>query len=85
MALLRTFTLLALAVSSFSQDPAADSIQQYRAALARDPRNSLTHFLLGELLSDQRNFQGAANEFRSALNGDVSHGFASDESFGARP
>jgi TonB family protein len=36
-----------------------------------DPRNSLTHYRLGEAYLQQDNLQTAANEFREALNGDL--------------
>lgn len=70
MLTVRLVALLMLAASGFGQDSAADAVQKYREALKRDPRNSLAHFLLGELFFQQSNFVGAANEFRSALNGD---------------
>jgi len=70
MATARIAAFLGLAVCGFAQDSPADAAQKYREDLRIDPRNSLAHFLLGELYFEQRNFQAAVNEFRSALNGD---------------
>jgi TonB family protein len=49
--------------------PDAD-FQRYREELRRAPGSALAHFRLGESLLEDRNFHAAANEFRSALNGD---------------
>ena len=66
----RVAGLFIFASCGFGQDSSADAIPKYREELKRDPQNSLAHFLLAELFFDQQNFQAAANEFRSALNGD---------------
>ena len=44
---------------------------QYRQDLAANPNSSLAHFRIAEILSEQGNVQGAANEFREALSGDL--------------
>lgn len=46
-----------------------EAIRAYEAALKLNPRNSLAHFRLGEVLWEQYNLQSAANSFRDALNG----------------
>jgi len=46
-------------------------LDQYRHDLETNPRSSLAHFRIAEILSQQGNYQGAANEFREALNGDL--------------
>src|SRR5580658_11043456 len=70
MAIARIAALVVLIVSAFGQESSSDAIQKYRAELEQNPRNSLAHFLLGELLFDQHDFQSSANEFRAALSGD---------------
>src|SRR5258708_29002055 len=47
------------------------SLDQYRDDLEANPRSSLAHFRIAEILSEQGNFQGATNEFREALSGDL--------------
>ena len=49
--------------------PDAD-FQRYREELRQAPGSALAHFRLGESFLEDRNFHAAANEFRSALNGD---------------
>jgi TonB family protein len=70
MAIARIAALVVLIVSAFGQESSSDGIQRHRAELEQNPRNSLSHFLLGELLFDQHDFQSSANEFRAALSGD---------------
>lgn len=71
MAFFRFAALLIFTAAGFGQDSPAEAELRLRKELERNPRNSLAHFRLGELLSEQRNFQSAANEFREALNGDT--------------
>jgi TolA-binding protein len=71
MAIARIAALVVLIVSAFGQESSSDAIQKHRAELEQNPRNSFAHFLLGELLFDQHDFQSSANEFRAALSGDT--------------
>src|SRR4029077_11584181 len=48
-----------------------DPVEQYRKDLEANPRNSLAHFRIAEIRSQQGNYQAAANEFREALSGDL--------------
>lgn len=48
-----------------------EAIQEYRAALDIQPTYSLAHFRTGEAMFYQKNYQAAANAFRSALGGDL--------------
>ncbi|MFZ0737076.1 MAG: M1 family aminopeptidase [Candidatus Acidiferrales bacterium] len=48
-----------------------DAIQEYQHALDLQSNNSLAHFRIGEAMFYQKNYQAAANAFRSALDGDL--------------
>ena len=48
-----------------------EAIQEYQRALDLQANNSLAQFRMGEALFYQKNYQAAANSFRSALNGDL--------------
>jgi hypothetical protein len=48
-----------------------EAIQEYQHALDIEPTNSLAHFRIGEAMFYQKNYQAAANAFRSALGGDL--------------
>lgn len=48
-----------------------EAIQQYQQALDVQPTYSLAHFRMGEAMFYQKNYQAAANAFRSALGGDL--------------
>ncbi|HKS65943.1 MAG TPA: M1 family aminopeptidase [Candidatus Acidoferrales bacterium] len=48
-----------------------DAIQEYQRALDLAPNNSLADFRMGEAMFYQKNYQAAANSFRSALGGDL--------------
>ena len=48
-----------------------EAIQEYQRALDLQANNSLAQFRTGEALFYQKNYQAAANSFRSALNGDM--------------
>src|SRR5579883_948958 len=48
-----------------------DLFEKLTRDLQDNPKSSLTHFRLGELFFQQKNYQSAANEFRSALTGDL--------------
>ena len=47
-----------------------EAIQEYQKALDVQPTNSLAHFRMAEAMFYQKNYQAAANAFRSALGGD---------------
>jgi len=47
------------------------SLEEYRLDLEANPHSSLAHFRIAEILSQQGNYQNAANEFREALGGDL--------------
>ncbi len=49
----------------------ANALREYQKALEVNKNSSLAHFRIGELFFKQNNFQSAANEFRSAINGDL--------------
>lgn len=48
-----------------------EAIQEYQKALDLQSSSSLAHFRMGEAMFYQKNYQAAANAFRSALNGDL--------------
>jgi len=48
-----------------------EAVQQYQQALQLKPNYSLAHFREGEAMFYQKNYQAAANAFRSALGGDL--------------
>jgi hypothetical protein len=48
-----------------------EAVQQYQRALEIKPDYSLAHFREGEAFFYQKNYQAAANAFRSALGGDL--------------
>jgi tetratricopeptide (TPR) repeat protein len=47
-----------------------EAIRAYEEALKVNPRKSIVHFRLAEVLFEQMNLQASANTFRDALNGD---------------
>lgn len=49
----------------------ANALREYGKALEVNKSSSLAHYRIGELFFKQNNFQSAANEFRSAINGDL--------------
>jgi aminopeptidase N len=49
----------------------ANALKEYQKALDVNRNSSLAHYRIGELFFKQNNFQSAANEFRSAINGDL--------------
>jgi TonB family protein len=64
------FVLSALFAVVFGQN-SADLFEGYKRDAFTNPRNSLAHFRMGEIYFSKGNYQSAANEFRSALNGDL--------------
>ena len=49
----------------------ADALKEYQKALDANRNSSMAHFRVAELFFLQGNYQSAANEYRSALNGDL--------------
>lgn len=49
----------------------ASAIREFEKALEVNKNSSLAHYRIGELFFKQNNYQQAANEFRSAINGDL--------------
>jgi TonB family protein len=70
MVIAKFAALFALCSFAFCQEVTNDPFQRFRDQLQRDPGNALIHLSFGEALSQQHNYQAAANEFRAALNGD---------------
>jgi len=48
-----------------------DALKEYQKALDVSPNSSLAHYRMAELFFIQGNYQTAANDFKSALNGDL--------------
>jgi aminopeptidase N len=48
-----------------------NALREFQKALEVNRNSSLAHYRIGELFFSQNNFQSAANEFRSAINGDL--------------
>jgi aminopeptidase N len=49
----------------------SSALREFEKALEVNKNSSLAHYRLGELFFKQNNYQQAANEFRSAVNGDL--------------
>src|SRR3954453_358047 len=49
----------------------SSAIREFEKALEVNKNSSLAHYRIGELFFKQNNYQQAANEFRSAINGDL--------------
>lgn len=49
----------------------SNALREYEKALDVNKNSSLAHYRIGELFFRQNNYQQAANEFRSAINGDL--------------
>lgn len=47
------------------------ALKEYQKALEVNQNSSLAHYRIGELFFKQNNYQSAANEFRSCINGDL--------------
>src|SRR5438128_8529825 len=63
-------TLLSIAVG-LGQITSSDTFGMNRKGLDANPNNSLAHYRIGSIFFEQKNYQAAANEFRTALNGDL--------------
>ncbi|MFL6417779.1 MAG: M1 family aminopeptidase [Bryobacteraceae bacterium] len=48
-----------------------NALREFERALEVNKNSSLAHYRIGELFFKQNNYQQAANEFRSAINGDL--------------
>jgi aminopeptidase N len=48
-----------------------NALREFQKALEVNRNSSLAHYRIGELFFKQNNFQSAANEFRSVVNGDL--------------
>jgi len=48
-----------------------DALKEYQKAIEVNRQSSLAHYRVGEIFFLQNNFQSAANEYRQALNGDL--------------
>lgn len=55
----------------FEMNDYANALLEYQKALEVNKNSSLAHYRIGMLFFKQNNFQSAANEFRSAINGDL--------------
>lgn len=53
----------------------ASALKQYQAALQANPISSLAHYRIAEAYYLQKNWQQAANEYRSAIDGDTEPGW----------
>jgi aminopeptidase N len=49
----------------------SNALREFEKALEVNKNSSLAHYRIGELFFKQNNYQQAANEFRSAINGDL--------------
>ena len=49
----------------------SSSLKEYQKALEVNGNSSLAHYYIGGVFFKQNNYQSAANEFRSAINGDL--------------
>ena len=68
--LMRVLTIAGCVAIGYSQT-SPNLFQEEKEAVAVNPQSSLAHFRLGEAYLLQKRFQPAANEFREALNGDL--------------
>ncbi|MGA8025822.1 MAG: M1 family aminopeptidase [Bryobacteraceae bacterium] len=55
----------------FELNDYSNALRAYQKALEVNRNSSLAHYRIGEVFFKQHNFQAAANEFRSAINGDL--------------
>ncbi|MGH9718127.1 MAG: M1 family aminopeptidase [Candidatus Acidiferrales bacterium] len=68
---LRVRAIVARGESYASAGKYYEAVQEYQQALEIKPDYSLAHFREGEAMFYQKNYQAAANAFRSALGGDL--------------
>ena len=63
---------LSIAPAGFCQNADCDTVEKCQEILKANRSDSLAHFRLGEIHFKDRNFQFSYNEFREALNGNLS-------------
>ncbi len=68
---LRVRSIIARGEALAEQSRFYEAIQQYQQALEEQKNQSLALFRMGEVFFYQKNYQAAANSFRSALDGDI--------------
>jgi hypothetical protein len=68
---LRVRAIIARGEALAEQSRFYDAIQQYQQALDVQKNQALALFRMGEVFFYQKNYQAAANSFRSALDGDI--------------
>jgi tetratricopeptide (TPR) repeat protein len=56
---------------AFGQNETCDTLNDCQKALQANPKSSAVHYQIADIYFRQRNLQSAANEFRSALTGDL--------------
>ncbi len=56
---------------AFGQSDICATLQDCQKALKENPKSSAAHYGIAEVFFQERSLQAAANEFRSALNGDL--------------
>jgi hypothetical protein len=61
--------------AGFGQSNDCDSAESCQKVLEANRRSSLAHYRVGEIFFQQGSIQSAANEFRSALDGDLDPGW----------
>jgi TonB family protein len=66
----RSLTAILVLCASATAEPRDDAALSYRQELETNPRSSIAHFRLGQILRQQKDLQGAAVEFNRALEGD---------------
>jgi tetratricopeptide (TPR) repeat protein len=62
---------LLFVATEFAQSDGCDSLDACRQILQANPRASMAHYRMGEILFREKNLQGAAIEFRRAVDGDL--------------
>jgi tetratricopeptide (TPR) repeat protein len=82
MAVLRIGAMLLVAAAAFGQGSISEgeellelgryseAVREFEKVLEVEPRNSRAHYRLGEVLSFEKDLQGAEREFRACLDGD---------------
>jgi tetratricopeptide (TPR) repeat protein len=69
---MKLMTLAALFVGlGFGQSNDCDTLDKCQEALKTNPHSSLIHFRIGEIYFLKGSYQDSANEFRSALSGNL--------------
>ena len=82
MSLLRIGSILLVAATAYGQGSISrgeeylelgrysEAVREFEKALEVEPGNSRAHYRLGEVLSLEKDLQGAEREFRACLDGD---------------